>query len=212
MTARSTVSYISLSLFLILFAFTFAIGQTVANDDQIDARADSASFARQLGDLDPLVRQKAAEALARLASVDQRKLVEGYQLQEKNRNVRLALDWALYRMGKAEALFRVVRELNASRHEQALDYLVQVDGAKVLHPFLRHNNPPKINVGLLEALAQLGDAETLEVIKPFRDSFASGVAEAAETATDKIEIRLGETQPTKPTRPRTVSKTGQISP
>jgi HEAT repeat protein len=212
MTARSLVNYVSLCLFLILFAFTCGVGQTVANDDQVDARADSAAFARQLGDLDPFVRQKAAEALARLAAIDQRKLVEGYQLQEKNRNVRLALDWALYRMGKSEALFRVVRELNTSRHEQALGYLVQLDGPKVLHPFLRQNNPPKINVGLLEALAQLGDAETLEVIKPLRDSFASGVAAAAEVATDKIEIRLGETQPTKPTRPRTVSKTEQISP
>jgi HEAT repeat protein len=212
MIAPSIVNYVSLCLFLMLFGFKFAVGQTVANDDQVDARADSAAFARQLGDLDPRVRQKAAEALARLASVDQRKLVEGYQLQEKNRNVRLALDWALYRMGKSEALFRVVRELNTSRHEQALGYLVQVDGPRVLHPFLRPNNPAKINVGLLEALAQMGDAETLEVIKPFRDSFASGVAEAAEVATDKIEIRLGETQPTKPTRPRTVSKTEQISP
>ena len=44
-----------------------------------------------------------------LAATDQRKVVEGYQLQEKNKEVRLALDWALYRMGRAEALYRIVR-------------------------------------------------------------------------------------------------------
>lgn len=199
-------------LVLVLCASTVAFGQTVANDDQVDARADSAAFGRQLGDVDPLVRQKAAESLARLAAVDQRKLIEGYQLQEKNRSVRLALDWALYRTGKSEALFRVVRELDSSRHDQALGYLVQVDGPKILHPFLRQNNPPKISVGMLEVLGKLGDSETLELIQPFRDSFAPGVAEAAELATEKIEARLGETAPAKPTRPRTVVKTGQTSP
>ena len=71
--------------------------------DGVDARSNPAEFAKQLGSTDPLLRQRSAEALARLAATDQRKLVEGYQLQEKNKEVRLALDWALYRMGKAAA-------------------------------------------------------------------------------------------------------------
>src|SRR3569832_2116940 len=78
--------------------------------DGVDARADPAEFAKQLGSTDPLLRQRSAEALARLAATDQRKLVEGYQLQEKNKEVRLALDWALYRKGKAEALYTVVED------------------------------------------------------------------------------------------------------
>src|SRR4026208_400856 len=74
--------------------------------DGIDARANTADLAKQLGSRDPLLRQRSAEALARLVATDQRKLVEGYQLQEKNKEVRLALDWALYRMGQAAALHR----------------------------------------------------------------------------------------------------------
>src|SRR5678810_690406 len=81
--------------------------------DGVDARSNPAEFAKQLGSTDPHVRQRSAEALARLAATDQRKLVEGYQLQEKNKEVRLALDWALYRMGKAEALYTVVEDLDS---------------------------------------------------------------------------------------------------
>ena len=128
------------------------------------------------------VRQRSAEALARLAATDQRKLVEGYQLQEKNKEVRLALDWALYRMGRAEALYRVVDELDSGRQEQAIGYLSELESPDLLYPFLkRTNNAPRINAGLLKALARIGDAQTLELIKPFRESHQPYVAEAAES-------------------------------
>lgn len=205
-----------LAIGLFLFAGTSltALGQTgTLPVDGLDARADSAELAGQLGHVDPLVRQRAAEALARLAAGDQKKVVEGYQLQEKNKEVRLALDWALHRMGKAETLFRIVRELNSSRHDQAVGYLKQLDTANLLYPFLKQNrNSPKVTVGLLEVLAQLGDGETLELITPFRDSFTPGVAEAAEVAIEQIEARIGQTEPAKPSRPRTVGTAEQPSP
>lgn len=175
--------------------------------DGVDARSNPADFAKQLGSDDPHVRQRSAEALARLAATDQRKLVEGYQLQEKNKEVRLALDWALYRMGRAEALYRIVNELDSGRQEQAVGYLSELDSPDVLYPFLkRANNAPRINAGLLKALARIGDAQTLELIKPFRESHQTYVAEAAEVAYDEIEKRLGETSTPARARPRTVEK------
>ena len=179
-----------------------------ASIDGVDARSNPAEFAKQLGSTDPLVRQRSAEALARLAATDQRKLVEGYQLQEKNKEVRVALDWALYRMGRAEALYRVVDELDSGRQDQAIGYLTEVESPDVLYPFLkRATNAPRINAGLLKALARIGDAQTLELIKPFRDSHQPHVAEAAEIAHDEIEKRLGEPAvPAARARPRTVEK------
>src|SRR6185437_5946369 len=116
--------------------------------DGVDARSNPAEFAKQLGSSDPLLRQRCAEALARLAATDQLKLVEGYQLQETNKEVRLALDWALYRMGKAEALYRVVDDLDSGRQEQAVRYLAELESPDVLYPFLkRTNNPPRLNAG-----------------------------------------------------------------
>src|ERR1044072_6705589 len=94
---------------LILVAATIAAQQPI---DGVDARSNSAEFAKQLGSTDPLLRQRSAEALARLAATKHRKLVEGYVLEEKNKEVRLALNWALYRMGRSEALFPVVKDLD----------------------------------------------------------------------------------------------------
>jgi HEAT repeat protein len=182
-----------------------AIGQSPM--DGIDARADTAQLGQQLASPDPLVRQKSAEALARLAATDQIKLVQGYQLQEKNKEVRLALDWALYRMGKSELLYRIVDELDSGRQLQATGYLSELESPDLLYPFLRkHRNPARVNAGLLRALARIGDAKTLELVDPLRESLQPNVAEAAEIAHDEIEKRLAQSGPTVSTRPRAVGK------
>ena len=207
MIPKSITRAVWLVATLVAFAATsLAQGQTQPIDG-IDARADTAALGRQLGDSDPLVRQRAAEALARLAATDQKKLIEGYYLQEKNKQVRLALEWALYRTGKNETLFRIVRDLDSGRHDQALAYLTQVDSPGVLYPFLkRQDNKARVTVGLLEALAQIGNADSRQQIEPFRDSLAPGVATAAEKALQDLDARLGQPTATKPTRPRNVTK------
>ncbi len=177
--------------------------------DGVDARSNTAELAKQLGSTDPLVRQRSAEALARLAATDELKLVRGYHLQEKNKEVRLALDWAMYRMGQSSTLYRIVQELDSGRQEQAIGYLSELDSPDLLYPFLKkQTNQPRINAGLLKALARIGDAQTLEIVKPFRESHQQYVAEAAEIAHDEIEKRLSEVATPTRGRPRTVSTTG----
>lgn len=190
---------------LLFFVMTVQAQQPV---DGVDARSNPAEFTKQLGSSDPLLRQRSAEALARLAATDQLKLVEGYQLQEKNKEVRLALDWALYRMGKEDALYRVVDDLDSGRQDQAIRYLAELESPDVLYPFLkRSTNTPRLNAGLLKALGRIGDAQTLDLIKPFRESHQPYVAEAAEVAHDEIEKRLSEpAASTTRARPRTVEK------
>ena len=196
-------------LFLIPFLVSFGSAthaQTV-DIDGVDARSNPAEFAKGLGSLDANVRRRSAEALARLAATDQRKLVEGYQLQEKNKEVRLALDWALYRMGRPEALYRIVEDLDSGRQDQAIGYLSELESPNDLYPFIKKtNNQPRVNAGLLKALAHIGDAQTLDLIKPFRESHQPYVAEAAEIAHDEIEKRLSEPAATTRARPRTVEK------
>src|SRR5215208_611461 len=190
-----------------LFLLLTSTAQAQVPIDGVDARSDPAEFAKQLGSADAHVRQRSAEALARLAATDQRKLVEGYQLQEKNKEVCLALDWALYRMGRAEALYRVIDDLDSGRQDQVIGYLSDLESPDLLYPFLkRSTNAPRISVGLLKALASIGDAQTLELIKPFRESHQLYVAEAAEIAHDEIEKRLGAPMPETRSRPRTVEK------
>src|SRR5689334_15918673 len=192
----------------VLFFIAGVSNAQTAAVDGVDARSNPAEFAKQLSSPDANVRRRSAEALARLAATDQRKLVEGYQLEEKNKEVRLALDWALYRMGRSEALYRIVKDLDSDRQDQAVGYLAELDSPDVLYPFLKKtNNPPKVNAGLLKALGHIGDAQTLDLIKPFRESPQPYVAEAAETAHDAIEKRLGEPASGETrARPRTVEK------
>jgi HEAT repeat protein len=191
---------------VLLFLASATYAQTV-DIDGVDARSNPAEFAKGLSSLDANVRRRSAEALARLAATDQRKLVEGYQLQEKNKEVRLALDWALYRMGHTDALYRVVHDLDSGRQDQAIGYLAELESPDLLYPFLKKtNNAPRINAGLLKALARIGDAQTLDLIKPFRESHQPYVAEAAEVAHDEIEKRLGEPASQTRARPRTVEK------
>jgi HEAT repeat protein len=197
-----------LKFVFVLLTVAVGVNAQTSPIDGVDARSDPAEFAKQLNSPDALVRQRSAEALARLAATDQRKLVEGYRLQEKNKDVRLALDWALYRMGRTEALYRIVDELDSGRQAQAVGYLSELESPDVLYPFLkRTNNTPRVNAGILKALARIGDAQTLDLIKPYRESHQPYVAEAAEVAHDEIEKRLGEsTAPDVRARPRTVEK------
>lgn len=202
------VVVVTLALLVLVSLSKTIAAQAQSPLEGIDARADATEIAKQLGSPDPHVRQRSAEALARLAAVDQKKLIEGYYLQENKKEVRLALEWALYRVGKTAMLFRIVDELDSGRQEQAVGYLSELESPDLLYPALkRANNRPRINAGLLKALARIGDAETLEIIKPYLESVQPYVAEAAEIATDEINKRLSEGEPSQSrTRPRTATK------
>lgn len=180
--------------------------ETSQRDEATVARGDAAAAARQLTNRDPLLRQRAAEELARLAAVRERKLVEGHRLQEKNERVKLALDWALYRMGKKETLFAVVRALDSrERRNQAYTYLTELEGPAPLYMFLTEAKP-QTQVKLLEVLARSGDAETLDRINPYAASLDPKIAEAAQFAAREITRRLAQTPTDAPGRPRRISK------
>jgi hypothetical protein len=195
---------------LTLIALCIAPAPAQAQDDDegysVPDSTAAADAAKRLINRDPLVRQRAAEELARLAASDWRHLVEGYRLQEDNSRVKLALDWALYRMGKTETLYGVVRELGSSRFTQAQGYLAQLDSPEPLYIFLEQAKD-KVKVRLLEALARTGDAGTIERIKPYANSTDPQVARAAQFSIREIETRLAQTSPDAPSRPRRVGNT-----
>lgn len=192
-----------LALLLIVSVTISVRAQT--DDDEENAQAASVASQKQLTSRDPLERQRAAEDLARVASTGNRKLLEGYRLQEKNARVKLALDWALYRIGKTEALFAIVNSLDSSRAAQASSYLTTLETPEPLYLFLERVNG-NTQIKLLEVLGKIGDAGTLERIKPHAASFDPKVAEAAQLATREIEQRLGQTPTDQSTRPRRIGE------
>lgn len=196
-----------LMLALVIFTGCIAAQAQSSAVDSTDLRAESAQYAKQLSSPDALTRKAAAEALARLAAVDQRKLVEGYEREEKDKRVRLALDWALYRFGRSAALFQVVHELDSSRHDQAAGYLAQLESPEPLYLFLRQDSTPlKIKGRLIEVLGQIGDDETIAQITPFAVSFDPKVSAAAQSSIKQIQERMAQSQPTVKSRPRVVRK------
>jgi len=164
-------------IFLLVCLCAFAVSVKAQTSDDApgvrNMQGDAADAAKQLTDHDPLVRQRGAEELARLAATDWLHLVEGYRLQEKNARVRLALDWALYRMGKDEALYAVVRALDTGRAEQAAGYLASLETPEPLYAVL-----PQVNgntqARLISVLGRSGDAATLEFQKFGLDRTGNG--------------------------------------
>ena len=206
-------TFISCAL-AILFSFiahAASSSMLTSQDAVLEEQADSKVLMRQLTDRDPLVRQRAAEGLARLAAPQQRKLVEGYRLQEKHVRVRLALDWALYRMGKQDAIYPVVRDLDSTRYNQSEAYLAELETPEPLYNIL-----PRVNgntqIKLLETLARAGNAGTLEIVEPFASSLDPKIAEAARFAQREITRRLNEPQPDTKTRKRQAGKANPMIP
>ena len=193
---------------------TLALLSLLAGETTLSARAQdetsgpaaiaSATVARKLSSRYPLERIAAAEELARLAAVEHRRLAEGYRAQEKDSRVRLALDWALYRMGKNESLFPLVRALGEKKHAgQTVAYLKQIESPEPLYVFLDRVNG-NTRIRLLEVLAAVGDRGTLERIRPFTRSLDPGIADAAKFAERELTIRLEETPAAEPKRKRKV--------
>jgi hypothetical protein len=157
--------------------------------------------ARDLSNRNPVIRQQGAETLARLAIPEQRTITEGYRLQEKNSRVRLALDWALYRMGKDEALFNIVKDLDSERQAQSVLYLSQLESPEPLYKFIDRGRP-STQEGLFEVFARIGDSETLNIVMRFVDADIPRVAKAAKLAQDQITLRLNHQPAQRESRPR----------
>jgi hypothetical protein len=194
---------------ILALSFVAAESANVVSQDETAAsqRISSAAVARKLSSQNPVERREAAEELARMAAIEHRRLVEGYRVQEKDSRVRLALDWALYRMGKNERLFQLVRALDSKKFsEQAVGYLKQLESPEPLYIFLEHVNG-NTQIRLLEVLAAIGNDSTLERIKPFTLSLDPGIADAAKFAEREITNRLQEPPTVEPKRQRKVGST-----
>ena len=168
--------------------------------------ASPKQYVLELAAPNPVLRLRAAENLARVAAVEERRIVEGYRLQEKDKRVQLALDWALYRFGDETRLFRIVSALDSiAFRSQSISYLSQLDAPEPLYMFL---SSPKRNVrtGVLNALGNIGDAGTFPQVEPLTRVSDKRTAEAANAATKRITERLAtetpDSQDPTGTRPR----------
>src|SRR5918912_1378577 len=104
----------------------------------------------------------------------------------------------------------VVRALDSSRSAQAQSYLVNLDSPEPLYIFLEPASG-KLKVRLLEVLARIGNAETVERIKPYAASVDPQVASAAQSSIREINTRLAQAPPETQTRPRRVGNEAETA-
>jgi HEAT repeat protein len=201
-----------LILLLLLGTITIKAQSKVdLQDDAIKSMSGSVEVAtRRLSNFDPLIRQRAAEELAKLNASDQLKLIEGYYLQEKNPSVRLALEWALYRVGQEEKLFSIVNALDSSRYNQSYAYLSQLSDPTPLYLFFEKVNKNTL-VRLIEVLGNIGNAETIDQIRPYTRSDNSKLKAAASFSIKEISRRLEGSSSNGQSRPRQVGDVSQSS-
>lgn len=201
---------VSIVVIFALFAVLTPAAVAARQDESSRAQGvDSAAVARRLSSRIASERRAGAEELARLAAVEHRRLAEGFRVQERDARVKLALDWALYRMGKNETLFELVGALDEKgRAEQSVAYLKQLEGPDPLYVFLGRVNG-RTQARLLEVLAAVGDRATLEKIQPYTQSLDPLIADAAKFAEREITIRVEETPAAEPKRDRKVGRAGE---
>ena len=139
-------------------------------------------FRRVLGDPDRKYRQFAAEGIARVGDDSVVEEVSRSFLDEKKPSTRLAMSFALFRLGRPEYLDRLVASLKERfLYNQAEAYLIEL-GKSVSPQLVKYlgNDSPEIRQKLCRVLGLIGDDSTMESLRPLlRDSDAGVVSEAS---------------------------------
>ena len=144
-------------------------------------------FSNALADPREAYRLYAAEGLGRIGDSGDITVVTRQYHREESGKVKLALNYALYHMGREEHLIEIVGNLN---RDQAYYYLLEMDAGDIpkLYPFLKESNH-SICVRLLEIVGLRGDPSAVPIILEMAESPNTQLASAANLALRRIEGR-----------------------
>ena len=143
-----------------------------------------------LGDERVEYQRLGIEGLGRAESSLHTTEVARRHLRETSKNMRLAMSFALFRMGRDEHLSELVAQVD---EEQAFNYLFEMESPdiKKLYPYLKSGNDSS-KLRLLEIVGQRGDQSAVEIIQEITDSANSEVSSAANLALRRL---FGRTAP-----------------
>jgi HEAT repeat protein len=153
-----------------------------------DDRAEQ-TFVENMTDNDADRRQYAFEGLARIADPRYMDQISRLVLTEKNGDVKLAEQWALYRMGSRPNIQYIVRKLDTDQEEQARTYLLEANNAADLYPYVRSSSK-EVRQKVIDILGRIGDAETVKELQPVAETSGVATANAATLAIKRIEWRM----------------------
>ncbi|MFQ5928090.1 MAG: HEAT repeat domain-containing protein [Acidobacteriota bacterium] len=154
------------------------IGDPSCRDLFLNALQDPRGFYRGYG----------AEGLGRIGDAGYLTEVAKKYLREESSSVKLAMSYALYRLGRDEHLVELVD--NADK-DQVYYYLLELNSqeAEKLYPYLQSVEHP-IKVRLLEVVGLRADTSAVPIIQEMMRSPNSEVASAANLALRRIQGRI----------------------
>ncbi len=153
-----------------------------------DDRAEQI-FLENIDDKDGERRRYAVEGLARIADQKYANQISRLILTEKNGDVKLAMSWALYKMGEREQIKNIAPRLASGQREQAYGYLMEIDYISDLYPYARSSNM-EVRQNAIEILGKTGDKATISELEPIATTSGVETANNATLAIKRIEWRI----------------------
>jgi len=147
------------------------------------------TFVENIGDKDSERRRYAVEGLARIGDARYMDQFSRLVLTEKDSDTKLALHWAIYKLGSRPDIQYVVRKLDTDQAEQAREYLLEVHSPDDLLPYIQASNK-RVRREVIGILGQIGDRETIRELQPIAQSSGAETADAATLAIKRIEWRI----------------------
>ncbi len=159
-----------------------------------DKRAEDI-FLSRLYDRLGKYRETAAEGLARIADPGTLPKLLERRKRAMSRELQLALDFALFKLGKDAYLSDMVSEIGSFRYsDRVYGYILDFtpEEADKLFPFLNILNSVKARKKLLFALAVVGSKKAIPVVKTWINSPDGEVSSAALYAYRCLKFKYGE--------------------
>ena len=153
------------------------------------AQASSAPlFKERLSDKDPNIRRAAAEGLGRLGDPAAIPALESGVTSDDSETVRVAMAFALQKLGR-NYVTRIVDAMDSARMvPQAQEYLIELGPAIApsLYPRLQETDAG-IREGVAEVLGQIGDEGAVPALQAATQDRDANVANAAKRALERIK-------------------------
>ncbi|HYN02607.1 MAG TPA: HEAT repeat domain-containing protein [Vicinamibacteria bacterium] len=155
-------------------------------------------FRELLSSNDPEHRRLAVEGLGRIADASMMASFKKDYQRERNRDVRLAYNFAIVSLGDRAFLDSIVLALGStgSAARRARGYILELglDIAPYLYPYL-NDRDAEVRGALGEVLAQLGDVNAIPRLTPLLADPNSRVADRANRAIEKLRRAGGAAAP-----------------
>ena len=144
-------------------------------------------FLGALEDQREAFRRYGAEGLGRMADSSVTMDVAKKYLREDSGSVRLAMGFALFRMGREEHLVELIDRVG---DDQAYFYLLELEPAEVakLYPYLS-SKKSSVQTRLLDVIGMRGDMSALSIVQPMVESKDENVVSAANLAIRRLRGR-----------------------